>query len=75
MAPEKPLEFSDHARLSIASRGLTEAHVRYCRENDTNGHTTGDSVVWACGLPDSRRIKVKAVEKEQTFLVIYAFTY
>ncbi|GAH06151.1 unnamed protein product, partial [marine sediment metagenome] len=33
MAPEKPLEFSPVAR--IADRGLTEAHIRYCREHNT----------------------------------------
>lgn len=75
MAPEKPLEVDDHVRGLIVARGLTEAHIRYCKENNTDGYATEDSVVWACSLPSGRKMKVKAKEGEYTFLVIYAFLY
>ena len=73
MAPEKPLEISPHAR--IADRGLTEAHLRYCREHNTKGYTAGVFVVWACILPDGRHMKVKVQERKYTFYVLQAFTY
>jgi len=73
MAPEKPLEFSPLAR--IADRGLTEAHIRYCREHNTHGYTTGGFEVWACILPDKRHMKVKVIEGEHTFYVLQAFPY
>ncbi len=73
MAPEKPLEFSPLAR--IADRGLTEAHVRYCREHDDRGFTAGGFIIWACVLPDGRHMKVKVIEREYTFYVLQAFTY
>ena len=75
MAPEKPLEINDHVRHLITARGLTEAHIRYCRENDTDGYTAGDAIIWACTLPSGRKMKVKAKEGEYTFLVIHAFPY
>lgn len=75
MVSDKPLEINDHVRRLIVERGLSEAYVRYCRENDTDGYTTGDSVVWACTLPSGRKMKVKAKEGEYTFLVIHAFSY
>jgi len=75
MALDKPLEFSEHARELIAGRGLTEDHVRYCREHNTNGYHSGEFEIWACSLPDNRRVKVKVVEEEQYFLVIYAHPY
>lgn len=75
MASEKPLEINDHVRRLITSRGLTEAHIRYCRENDTDGYTTGDATTWACTLPSGRKMKVKVKEGEHTFLVIHAFPY
>ncbi len=75
MAPEKPLEFSPHARRFIAARGITEAHVRYCRERNTLGYDAGGFVVWACILPDGRHMKVKAKEGEHTFYILQAFSY
>ena len=75
MEQEKPLEFSDHAREFIGQRGITEAHVRYCRQHDTHGYLAGGFVVWACILPDGRHMKVKVKEREHTFYVLQAFTY
>ena len=73
MASEKPLEFSPLAR--IADRGLTEAHIRYCREHNTLGFSAGGFDVWACILPGGRHMKVKVIEREHTFYVLQAFTY
>lgn len=75
MALDKPLEIDDHVRRLIAARGLTEAHIRYCREHDTDGYTAGDTITWACTIPLGCKMKVKAIEKEHTILVIHAFTY
>lgn len=75
MAPGKPLEFSPHARGLITDRGITEAHVRYCREHNTHGYNAGGFVVWACILPDGRHMKVKVKEGEHTFYVLQAFSY
>ncbi len=75
MEQEKPLEFSDHARDFIAGRGLTEDHVRYCRKHNTAGYHAGGFEIWACSLPDNRKMKVKVIEEEQFFLVIYAHPY
>ncbi len=75
MAPEKPLEISMEVRELIAKRGLSEAHIRYIRANNTNGHTTGDAIIWAGTLPGGKRMKVKVKETEDTFLVVYAFPY
>ena len=75
MAPEKPLEISMEVRELIAKRGLSEAHIRYIRENNTDGFTAGDAIIWAGPLPSGKRMKVKVKETEDTFLVVYAFTY
>ncbi len=75
MAPGKPLEISMEVRELIAKRGLSEAHIRYIRENNTDGFTTGDAIIWAGSLPSGQRIKVKVKETENTFLVVYAFPY
>lgn len=75
MVSDKPLEFSPHARSFIEKRGITEAHVRYCREHDTHGFKTGGFTVWACISPGGRHMKVKAKEREYTFYVLQAFYY
>ena len=75
MAPEKPLEISMEVRELIAKRGLSEAHIRYIRENNTDGFTTGDAIIWAGPLPNGRKMKAKVKETEDTFLVVYAFPY
>ncbi len=75
MAPEKPLEISRDVRELIAGRGLSEAHIRYIRENNTDGFTTGDAIIWAGSLPSGKKMKVKVKETEDTILVVYAFPY
>lgn len=75
MAPEKPLEISGDVRELIAGRGLTEAHIRYIRVNNPDGYITGDAIIWAGSLPSGKRMKIKVKETEDTFLVVYAFTY
>lgn len=77
MGTEPPLEFSDHAKRRMCSRGITEAHVWYCIHHHSGQYdVTKKEIAYVTKLPDGRNIKVRVRDGLKTpIYVIDAFSF